>query len=168
MEPAQVLLVDDDVEHAETMVDALRDPATSAPWFTLRRRRWMSFVMAFDVVVTDLVMESETAGLDVLRLAQEHQPDATTIMVTTRRSCDAKAALQGGAYDFIEKPLDLDAFESRSAGRETSQLRQQNQGLKEDLDAVDHFHGIVGQSKDAKSSSQFGVSPLQTFRFDYR
>ena len=30
---------------------------------------------------------------------------------------------------------------------ETSQLRQQNQGLKEDLDAVDHFHGIVGQSQ---------------------
>ena len=26
MEPAQVLLVDDDVEHAETMVDALRRP----------------------------------------------------------------------------------------------------------------------------------------------
>ena len=30
---------------------------------------------------------------------------------------------------------------------ETSQLRQQNQGLKDDLDAVDDFHGIVGQSQ---------------------
>ena len=82
MEPAQVLLVDDDVEHAETMVDALRRPGHictmvhSAAEAVDELRHG-----AFDVVVTDLVMESETAGLDVLRLAQEHQPDATTIMV---------------------------------------------------------------------------------------
>ncbi|MAV54475.1 MAG: sigma-54-dependent Fis family transcriptional regulator [Phycisphaerae bacterium] len=150
MEPAQVLLVDDDVEHAESMVDALRRPGHvctmvhSAAEAVDELRHG-----AFDVVVTDLVMETETAGLDVLRLAKEHQPDATTIMVTAHGEvATAKAALQGGAYDFIEKPLDLDVFRNlvhRAA--ETSQLRQQNQDLKEDLDAVDDFYGIVGQSQ---------------------
>ena len=150
MEPAQVLLVDDDVEHAESMVDALRRPGHictmvhSAADAVDELRHG-----AFDVVVTDLVMESETAGLDVLRLAQEHQPDATTIMVTAHGEvATAKAALQGGAYDFIEKPLDLDVFRNLvQRAAETSQLRQQNQGLKDDLDAVDDFHGIVGQSQ---------------------
>lgn len=150
MEPAQVLLVDDDVEHAESMVDALRRPGHvctmvhSAAEAVDELRHG-----AFDVVVTDLVMETETAGLDVLRLAKEHQPDATTIMVTAHGEvATAKAALQGGAYDFIEKPLDLDVFRNLvQRAAETSQLRQQNQDLKEDLDAVDDFYGIVGQSQ---------------------
>ena len=96
MEPAQVLLVDDDVEHAESMVDALRRPGHvctmvhSAAEAVDELRHG-----AFDVVVTDLVMETETAGLDVLRLAKEHQPDATTIMVTAHGEvATAKAALQ--------------------------------------------------------------------------
>ena len=59
-----------------------------------------------DVIVTDLVMETETAGLDVLALARAEQPHAETIMVTAHGDIPAaKKALQGGAYDFIEKPV---------------------------------------------------------------
>jgi two-component system response regulator HydG len=102
----------------------------------------------FDVVVTDLVMETETAGLDVLSLARTEQPHAETIMVTAHGDIPtAKKALQGGAYDFIEKPVDLVVLRNlvhRAA--ETVMLRSQNQALRGQVDAAFGFEGIIGES----------------------
>ena len=109
---AQVLIVDDEPEHADVMAEALRKPGHVCTIVNgLEAARDELIHGAFDVVVTDLVMEHETAGLDVLSMVQEQQPDATTILVTAHGDVPtAKAALQGGAYDFIEKPLDLVVF----------------------------------------------------------
>jgi two-component system response regulator HydG len=102
----------------------------------------------FDVIVTDLVMESETAGLEVLALARKHQQDVETIMVTAHGDVPtAKAALQGGAYDFIEKPLDLQVFRNIVGNAaETVLLRHQNAALQGQLDAAYGFEGIIGES----------------------
>ncbi|MCL4211503.1 MAG: sigma-54 dependent transcriptional regulator, partial [Phycisphaerales bacterium] len=102
----------------------------------------------FDVVVTDLVMEEEQAGLKVLELVKQHQPDAATIMVTAHGDVPtAKAALQGGAYDFIEKPLDLDVFRNLvQRAAETVMLRHQNQALQGRVNAAYGFEGIIGES----------------------
>jgi len=147
---AQVLIVDDEVDHAEVMADALRKPghvctivnSLSAAQEELKHGQ-------FDVIVTDLVMENETAGLEVLRIAQEHQPQAETIMVTAHGDVPtAKAALQGGAYDFIEKPLDLQVFRNLvNRAAETVMLRHQNSTLRGQLDAAYGFEGIVGESQ---------------------
>src|SRR5206468_12293005 len=111
---AQVLIVDDEVEHASAMAEALRKPGhvctivhdLPAAEEELRHG-------SFDVVVTDLVMGDDTAGLKVLDLARQFQADAETLMVTAHGDVPtAKAALRGGAYDFIEKPLDLEVFRS--------------------------------------------------------
>ena len=65
----------------------------------------------FDLIVTDLVMDSQTDGMEVLAAARQNQPNAETILVTAHGDVPtAKAAIKGGAYDFIEKPLDLDVF----------------------------------------------------------
>jgi two-component system response regulator HydG len=103
---------------------------------------------AFDVIVTDLVMEGPTAGLEVLELAKRLQPDAETIMVTAHGDIPtAKKALQGGAYDFIEKPLDLVVFRNLvQRAAETVVLRHQNSRLKGELDAAYGFEGIIGDS----------------------
>jgi two-component system response regulator HydG len=146
---AQVLIVDDEVEHAEVMADALRRPGHVCTIVhglvdaedELRHG-------SFDVIVTDLVMENETAGLKVLELARRHQPEAETIMVTAHGDVPtAKAALQGGAYDFIEKPLDLQVFRNLvNRAAETVLLRHQNQSLRGQLDAAYGFEGIIGES----------------------
>ena len=59
----------------------------------------------------------------------------------------AKAALQGGAYDFIEKPLDLVVFRNL-VGRaaETVFLRTRNRRLEGQVDAAYGFEGIIGNS----------------------
>ena len=146
---AQILLVDDEVDHAEVMAEALRrighvctivDGAKAAE----EELRFGNF----DVIVTDLCMEEETSGLDVLAMTREHQPDAETIMVTAHGDvATAKAALQGGAYDFIEKPLDLEVFRNLvNRACETVHLRHHNTQLRGKVDSAFGFEGIIGES----------------------
>jgi DNA-binding NtrC family response regulator len=147
---AQVLIVDDEVEHAEVMAEALRKPGhicTIVNSLTAAQEELQHG--SFDVIVTDLVMDSETAGLRVLELAKQRQPDAETIMVTAHGDVPtAKAALRGGAYEFIEKPIDLEVFRNlvhRAA--ETVMLRSRNSRLQGQLDAAYGFEGIIGESQ---------------------
>jgi DNA-binding NtrC family response regulator len=146
---AQVLIVDDEPEHADVMAEALRKPGHICTVVHSLQAATEEIVHgAFDVIVTDLVMEHETAGLKVLELAKTNQPDAETIMVTAHGDVPtAKAALQGGAYDFIEKPLDLVVFRNLvSRAAETVHLRQQNASLRGQVNAAYGFEGIIGDS----------------------
>ncbi|MHC5027982.1 MAG: sigma-54-dependent transcriptional regulator, partial [Planctomycetota bacterium] len=147
--PAQVLLVDDEVEHAAVMADALRKPGhVCTIVHSLADAEEELKHGSFDVVVTDLVMENETAGLTVLELTRTHQDDTEAIMVTAHGDVPtAKAALQGGAYDFIEKPLDLDVFRNLvNRAAQTVQLRHQNSALRGQVGAAYGFEGIIGES----------------------
>src|SRR5262245_763891 len=146
---AQVLIVDDEPDHAEVMAEALRKPGHVCTIVNgLEGAKDELLHGTFDVIVTDLVMEKETAGLEVLRLAKEHQPDAETIMVTAHGDVPtAKAALQGGAYDFIEKPLDLVVFRNLvNRAAETVMLRHQNEALRGQVKSAYGFEGIIGES----------------------
>lgn len=146
---AQVLIADDEVPHAEVMAEALQRLGyvctlvhdSDAAADELRHG-------TFDVIVTDLVMDSEDAGLKVLATAKQTQPNAEVIMVTAHGDVPtAKAALKGGAYDFIEKPLDLDVFRNlvRRAA-EAVLLRHQNSELRQQVDEKFGLEGIIGAS----------------------
>ncbi len=146
---AQVLIVEDEIEHARAMAESLRRPGhVCTIVHSLKEAKNELLHGHFDVIVTDLVMEAEDSGLRVLALAKEHQPDAETIMVTAHGDVPtAKRALQGGAYDFIEKPLDLVVLRNlvhRAA--ETVSLRTQNASLKGQVSASFGFEGIIGES----------------------
>jgi DNA-binding NtrC family response regulator len=146
---AQVLIVDDEVDHADVMADALRKPGHVCTVVnSLERAKDELTHGTFDVIVTDLVMENETAGLEVLKIAKEQQPEAATIMVTAHGDVPtAKAALQGGAYDFIEKPLDLVVFRNLvNRAAETVMLRHQNADLRSRVKSAFGFEGIIGES----------------------
>ncbi|MBL8744890.1 MAG: sigma-54-dependent Fis family transcriptional regulator [Phycisphaerae bacterium] len=158
---AQVLIVDDEVDHAEVMADALRKPGhvctiVNTVDAALEELKHGSF----DVVVTDLRMPSSggthgvasdggDAGLKILEAAKSMQADAECVMVTAHGDVPtARAAFKHGAYDFIEKPLDLELFRSLiNRAAETVLLRhtsgQELSGL------VQHagFEGIVAGSE---------------------
>jgi two-component system response regulator HydG len=146
---AQILIVDDEVEHASVMAEALRRPGhVCTIVHDLASAEDELLHGTFDVVVTDLIMDSDTAGLKVLELARQHQADAETLMVTAHGDVPtAKAALQGGAYDFIEKPLDLEVFRNLvNRAAETVLLRHQNTRLRDQVEAAYGFEGIIGDS----------------------
>ena len=146
---AQVLVVDDEVEHAEVMAEALRRMGhVCTIVHDLPSAEDELKHGSFDLVVTDLVMDSETDGMKVLAAARQNQPNAETIMVTAHGDVPtAKSAIRGGAYDFIEKPLDLDVFRNLcQRAIQTVMLRVSNTELRGRLDERFGFEGIVGSS----------------------
>jgi two-component system response regulator HydG len=157
---AQVLIVEDEPDHAEVMAEALRKPGhvctivNDAPHAIEELRGGV-----FDVIVTDLrmpnsagkhgvVSDGANAGMVVLKHARELQPDAETIMVTAHGDvATARAAFKEGVFDFIEKPLDLELFRSLvNRAAETVLLRHQSGEL---TDLVQHagFEGIIAGSE---------------------
>ncbi|MEM9416136.1 MAG: sigma-54 dependent transcriptional regulator [Planctomycetota bacterium] len=151
---AQILVVDDEPDHAEVMAEALRRLGhvctlvhdLAAAKDELKHGQ-------FDLVVTDLKMDSETDGMDVLAAARASQPGAETVMVTAHGDIPtAKAAIRSGAYEFIEKPIDLDVFRTLCT-RALQQvfLRAQNDNLRERLDEQYGFEGIIGNSPAMRS-----------------
>ena len=146
---AQILIVDDEQDHAEVMAESLRRLGHICTIVDgLESAREELTLGSFDVVVTDMVMEDEHSGLEVLKLAGEYQDAVATIVVTAHGDIPtAKASLKGGAYDFIEKPLDLDVFRNLvNRAAETVVLRQQNESLRGQVDSAYGFEGIIGES----------------------
>lgn len=146
---AQILVVDDEEDHAEVMAEALRRMGhVCTIVHDLPNAQDELKHGTFDLVVTDLKMEGEEDGMEVLQTARQTQPNAETIMVTAHGDVPtAKGAIRGGAYDFIEKPLDLDSFRTLAQRAiQTVMLRDENTELKQRLDEQFGFEGIVGTS----------------------
>jgi len=147
---AQVLVVDDEPDHAEVMAEVLHRQGHICTIVNDRQAAFEELAHgAFDLVVTDLVMEGEEDGLAILEQARKRQPEAETILVTAHGDVPtAKAAIKGGAYDFIEKPIDLDVFRALCGHAiEAVTLKASNQQLKEQLDEKYGFEGIIGSSQ---------------------
>jgi two-component system response regulator HydG len=104
----------------------------------------------FDLVLTDVVLPGGRDGLDLLPEARRLQPGAPVVVMTAYGTIEkAKRALREGAYDFLEKPLDLprlraiveSALRAREGGRDS-------EGLRESLsrEGVWKKEGFVGES----------------------
>ena len=151
---SQILVVDDEVEHAEVMAEALRRLGhVCTIVHDLDKAKDELQHGQFDLIVTDLVMDKEDDGLQVLATARQTQPMAETILVTAHGDVPTcKAALKQGAYDFIEKPLDLDVFRTLvQHAIQAVTLRQTNTHLRQRLDETYGFEGILGSSPAIRS-----------------
>jgi len=61
----------------------------------------------YDIVLCDIKMP-EMDGIEVLEKLNAYSPDAPVIIISGHGNIDtAVEAIKKGAYDFIEKPLDL-------------------------------------------------------------
>ena len=88
------------------------------------------------------------SGLDVLRQIRRRQTDAVVIMITANVLVDETiAALRGGAYDFIGKPINLDELQvAIRNGIEASHLRKEVSLFRRERLQQFSFDQIVGQS----------------------
>jgi DNA-binding NtrC family response regulator len=93
-----------------------------------------------DVVVTDVRVEGETSGIDLLKQLKAGDGDVEVVLVTAFGTIDdAVAAIKSGAYDYLTKPVAPDrllltvrrAAERSALAREVRQLRAQMGGQDE-------------------------------------
>jgi len=64
----------------------------------------------YDAIVTDIKMPGMD-GLALLAEIRRRQPDTPILIITGHGEYDLSVrALRGGAYDFIQKPIDRDHF----------------------------------------------------------
>src|SRR2546425_7422268 len=154
MEP--LLLVEDKTELRAMLRKALERsgfrveeaPDGSAAIQKLRSKR-------YQMVVTDLKMPG-ASGLDVLRESKQADSTIPVILLTAFGSVEeAVAAMKEGAFDFIQKPVDLDHLKLlvERATRQQELLRE-NLILREEFSARYGFPRIVGESPAMKAVSQ--------------
>ncbi len=148
---SQILIVDDEQEHAQVMCEALiRLGHKCDVTFNLAEARQRMDRKNYDVVVTDLMMDGRRDGLEVLRRAKTMHPPPPVLLVTAINDVPtSKQAMSEGAYDYIVKPLDLEDFRSQvNRAAERSALQRQNQALQEQLlESSAGFEGIIGTSR---------------------
>jgi two-component system response regulator HydG len=146
--PVSVLIIDDDEGHAQAVADSLERVGCDCRVATTGKQG-SDLIESdnFDVIITDLRMD-DVDGLAVLRKAKAELPDAEVIVLTGHSSIhSAVTAMQGGAYTYLTKPLDIQ--ELRSAVEKASarvRLIRRNIALSRRLDEKFGFEGVVGNS----------------------
>src|SRR3984885_10524672 len=157
MEP--ILLVEDKAELRAMLRKALERagyavdeaPDGNAAVDKLRSRRYL-------IVLTDLKLPGNS-GIDVLREARRVEPTLPVIIMTAYGSVEeAVTAMKEGAFDFIQKPVDLDHLRLLlERGARQQELLRENLLLREEYSARYGFPRIVGEHpamKDASSMTQ--------------
>jgi PAS domain S-box-containing protein len=91
----------------------------------------------FDVVVTDMMMPN-MSGLDLLQEIKAREPGTEVIVITASNEIDkaVSAMREGGAYDYLLKPLESIGELSLTVGRalQHRQLLEERQRLHDELD----------------------------------
>ncbi|MBP8808855.1 MAG: sigma-54-dependent Fis family transcriptional regulator [Kofleriaceae bacterium] len=148
MTTARVLVVDDKENFTKLfrrLLPADRFDVTTAA----DGARALALIAAgdFDVVVTDIRMPGAD-GLEVLRAARAHDPDAEVVLMTAFASVPAAVdAIRQGAYDYLAKPFEPDeAVLVIERAVERRRLRQQARDLKRALDGIRRIDNLVARS----------------------
>jgi len=154
MEP--VLLVEDKVELRAMLRKALERcdyaveeaPDGRGAIDKVRSRRYL-------LVLSDLKLPGNS-GIEVLREAKRAEPTLPVIIMTAYGSVDeAVTAMKEGAFDFIQKPVDLDHLQLllERAARQQELLRE-NLLLREEYAERYGFPRMVGEHPAMKEASQ--------------
>jgi two-component system response regulator HydG len=144
----RVLVVDNDIVHARTMGEGLGRLGYQCVVAGSGSEGAKKIEQeSFDIVVTDLMM-NDIGGLEILARAKKVSAETEVIVVTGHGTVpSAVAAMQQGAYTYLQKPLDLGhlraAVEKASEG---IRLKRQNIELNRRLDEKFGFEGVIGSS----------------------
>ncbi|MGY9046400.1 ATPase AAA [Puniceibacterium antarcticum] len=131
---SDILIVDDERDIRELIGDILEDEG-----YTTRLAGNSNEAMAEinaappALLILDIwLKDSKMDGIDILKTVKRDNPDVPVVIISGHGNIEiAVAAIKQGAYDFIEKPFNIDQLlvVIRRA-MEASRLRHENQKLK--------------------------------------
>jgi two-component system NtrC family response regulator len=144
----RILVVDDEPAQRELVAGFLKKQAfdvvvaeTGAKAVELFRQD------SIDLILTDQKMPN-MSGLDLLQAVRAINPEIPVILMTAFGSIEAAvSAIQGGATDYLTKPLNLDELLYRI--RQVSdryRIIAENRELREALQSRHRIEGIIGES----------------------
>jgi DNA-binding NtrC family response regulator len=117
--------------------------------------KWLAKGQRYVAVVTDLRLPGAD-GISVLRQVKEIDAECPVIVMTAFGTIEnAVEAMKLGAYDFVQKPVDLDhLLLLLRRCREHRELRHENLILKEEFQRRYRLPAIVGDSTPIRDVSQ--------------
>ena len=131
---SDILIVDDERDIRELISDILKDEG-----FTTRLAGNSDEAMAQisgeppALLILDIwLKDSNMDGIDILKTVKRDFPDVPVVIISGHGNIEiAVAAIKQGAYDFIEKPFNIDQLlVVIRRGMETSRLRRENNALR--------------------------------------
>ncbi|SLN18403.1 Nitrogen regulation protein NR(I) [Pseudoruegeria aquimaris] len=151
-----ILIVDDERDIRELISDILKDDgyttrlAANAEECMAQLEAELPSMMILDIWLKDSHMD----GIDILKKVKRENPEIPIVIISGHGNIEiAVAAIKQGAYDFIEKPFNIDQL-MVVIGRamETARLRQENQALKRQDGTVSEMIGVSAAFRALKSS----------------
>jgi len=146
---SDILIVDDERDIRELIADILRDEGYSVR-MAANSDEAMAAINADPpaLLILDIwLKDSRMDGIDILMRVKRGNPDVPVVIISGHGNIEiAVAAIKQGAYDFIEKPFNIDQLiVVISRAMEASRLRRENTDLRR---------------RDATSSEMIGNSPV--------
>ena len=100
----------------------------------------------FDLIITDMNMP-KASGLDLLKSAKQVSPDTIVILVTAFGTTDsAVEAMKLGAYDYIQKPFQMDDIRLVVKNALEKQKLQKDVSVLKEQQAPSSLENIIGSS----------------------
>ena len=131
---SDILVIDDEQDIRELVADILQDEGYSA---RLARNSQTAFEEINraepDLIILDIwLKDSEFDGIDILKRTKRDNPNVPVVIISGHGNVEiAVAAVKQGAYDFIEKPFNIDQLlVVIERALEASRLRRENLSLK--------------------------------------
>jgi len=145
---ARVLIIDDDPSLCEVLAESLAQRGHETAWRVSAGQAYeLLGEHGFDVVVTDLNMAGMN-GLELCERVASNYPDVPVIVVTAYGSMEsAVAAIRAGAYDFVNKPVDMDALAlAVERAAEHRRLKQEVKRVREVVARPKQLENMIGAS----------------------
>jgi two-component system, NtrC family, nitrogen regulation response regulator NtrX len=159
-----ILIVDDEKDIRELIGDILKDEgyqirlAANSDDCMAEINAEPPHLMILDIWLKDSRMD----GIDILKTVKRDNPDIPIIIISGHGNIEiAVAAIKQGAYDFIEKPFNIDqlmvvvtrAMETSRLRRENVELRRKDVTTSEMIGSSTAFKGLKSQLEKVTKSN---------------
>ena len=163
---SDILIVDDERDIRELVSDILEDEG----YATRKAANSEECIAAFEAAPPSLLIldiwlkDSQMDGIDILKTVKRDHPEVPVVIISGHGNVEiAVAAIKQGAYDFIEKPFNIDqlmvvirrAMETSRLRRENTDLRRKDVGAADMVGTSPAFRTLIGQlDKVTKSNGR--------------
>jgi two-component system nitrogen regulation response regulator NtrX len=161
---SDILIVDDERDIRELISDILRDEGftTRLAANSSEAMREVSTAQPALMILDIWLKDSDMDGIDILKAVKRDYPGVPVVIISGHGNIEiAVAAIKQGAYDFIEKPFNIDqlmvvirrAMETSRLRRENTELRRRDGGPSEMIGSSPAFKALKSHLEKVTKSN---------------